>query len=113
MKRQIVKTVIGLLIGIILVIIFKIASSNGIKIGDFVPLIGMAIYLGYENYKVTKQNRDIMKSKIEAINNHQAFAYDNILISKSENDNNLIKLYYETINKHSFIDYSRVLCCKL
>jgi xanthosine utilization system XapX-like protein len=73
MKRQIVKTVIGLLIGIILVIIFKIASSNGIKIADFVPLIGMAIYLGYENYKVTKQNRDIMKSKIEAINNHQAF----------------------------------------
>lgn len=33
----------------------------------------MAIYLGYENYKVTKQNRDIMKSKIDAINNHQAF----------------------------------------
>jgi hypothetical protein len=92
MKKQIVKTLIGLLIGIILVIILKVASSNGIRFDDFIPLIGIVIYFGYQNYMVIKEERDIVKTKIEAINNNQVFAYDNILISKSENDNNLIKV---------------------
>jgi len=92
MKRQIIKALIGLSIGIILVIIFKKWSPDGTKIYDFIPLIGLVIYYSYQNYQVIKRERTIIKKKIEAINNNRVFAYDNILISKNGTDDNIIKV---------------------
>jgi len=113
MKGQIGKTLIGLSIGVILVVILKISSSNGIKIDDFVPLIGIVIYFGYQNYQIIKQERAIVKTKIEAINNNQVFAYDNILISKNINDSNLIEvrndLYWFDLKQKTNLDENDLL----
>jgi hypothetical protein len=59
MKKQIIKTLIGLSIGVILVIIIKIVQSNKIEIFDFVPLIGFGLYFPYQNFKIIKVKRAI------------------------------------------------------
>lgn len=92
MKRQIVRALIALSVGAILVVVIQIGQSNKIGVLDFVPVTGLVILFFYQNYRRNKEDRVLINKKIEAIDDNHVFACDNILISKSETEPNVIKV---------------------
>jgi hypothetical protein len=98
---------------VILVIVLRIGSSNGIRIVDFIPMIGVLIFFTFQNYSVIKKERNILKERISSINNNQVFEYDNILISKSDNDKNIIKvrntLFWLDLKQNKAVNYDNLM----
>jgi len=93
LKKQLYIAIIVLFAAGIAIYILKKRGSTRITFADFLPLIGFAVYLGYQNYQnyqVYKKQSHLYTKKIEGIDMHHSVAFDNLLISKSETNNDLI-----------------------
>ena len=92
MNKQIKILLIGLFSGVIMLLLLRKSSSNGISIDDFIPIITVIAIFTYQNYRIVRDERNLIKKKMNAISESYVFAYDNLLISKSESDKNVIKV---------------------
>lgn len=92
MKRKVVKTLLWLSLGVLWVVLVRIGDRNGIKIADFIPLAGITAALIFDSVRDIQKRRMDIRKRVLAINDGRTFAYDNILISKSEDNDRAIRV---------------------
>lgn len=113
MKRKVVKTLLWLSLGVLWVVFVRIGDRNGIKIADFIPLAGIAAALIFDSVRDIQKRRMDIRKRVLAINDGRTFAYDNILISKSEDNDRAIKvrndLFWIDLKDGSAIDERKLL----
>ena len=92
MKKLIKILLIVIFSGVIMLLLLRKSSSAGTNFEDFIPIFLVAAIFAYQNYIIIKDERNLIKKKMNAINENYVFEYDNLLISKCEQDLNVIKV---------------------
>ncbi len=90
MQKHLLKILTGFFSGVIILLILRKSSDEGIHFEDFIPIIAVIAIFTYQNYRIIRDERNLIKKKMNAISENYVFAHDNLLISKSESDKNII-----------------------
>ena len=85
MKREIIRTLIGLIAGLIagalVMLAFKRGDINSMNFDDIVPLIGILPYFIYNTFKRIKDIKRKEERMYESLTKSKVYANDNLLIT--------------------------------